>query len=212
MIEQSALPWLAAASWIFYGGVHSLLASNQVKNAVAATWPAFAQYYRICYNLLAVLLLLLPLSIALADNSPPLWQWRTQFNWLADGAAIFALLGFIWSLTFYDLREFSGFLNKNKANAFDVAKLKISPLHRIVRHPWYFFMLVMIWTRDINATQLVSAAVITLYLMIGSRLEENKLIAQFGDGYRAYRSKVNGLFPLPWKILSRDEQTKINDK
>ncbi len=209
MIDFSALPWLAAASWLFYGGVHSLLASNKMKNSVAASWPAFTPYYRFLYNVTAVLLFLLPLSISLADKSPPLWQWRPPLNWLAYGAAILAVAGFIWSLKFYDMREFAGLPNKNQVKVFEIARLKISPLHRFVRHPWYFFMLVIIWTREMNPTQLVSAIVITLYLVIGSRLEENKLIAQFGDSYRDYRSLINGLVPLPWKILSRSNQAKL---
>lgn len=144
------------------------------------------------------------------DRRPSLWLWPTPLNWLADSAAVFAVAGFIWSLKFYDLREFAGFHYPSKQNAFEVAKLRISPLHRFVRHPWYFFMLVIIWTREMNQTQLVSAIVVTLYLIIGSRQEENKLIAQFGDSYRDYRSQVNGLIPLPWKILSRNGQKKFD--
>ena len=207
-----ALPWLAAASWIIYGVIHSLLAASKFKDMAAIRWPTFTPYYRIFYNLFAVALLFIPFSILMMDRRPPLWLWPAPLNWLADSAAIFALIGFIWSLKFYDLREFSGFLNPSKQNAFEVAKLQISPLHRYVRHPWYFFMLVIIWTREMNQTQLVSAFVITLYLIFGSRLEENKLIAQFGDGYRDYCSQVSGLIPLPWKILSRDEQSKMNQK
>jgi methanethiol S-methyltransferase len=208
-MEAGALPWLAAASWIIYGGVHSFLASNKIKNRLTLIWPAFTPYYRLLYNVMAVVLLLVPLGISLTDHSAPLWVWRSPLNWLANGAAIFAVIGFIWSLTFYDLGEFAGIPNKAKHNVLAIAKLRISPLHRFVRHPWYFFMLVIIWTREMNQTQLASAMVITLYLVIGSRLEENKLIAQFGDSYRNYRSKVGGLIPLPWKILSRSEQAEL---
>jgi methanethiol S-methyltransferase len=209
LIETSALPWLAAASWVGYGAMHSLLAANKIKNKLAATAPGFAPYYRITFNLIAILLLLIPLLLTKMDSGLPLWQWPLSLNWLPNCMALLAVAGFIWSLKYYDLREFAGFLNKNKHNGFDIAKLKISPLHRFVRHPWYFFMLVIIWTREMNTTQLVSAVVITLYLIIGSRLEENKLIEQFGDSYRNYRSKVCGLIPLPWKILGKEDQRKI---
>ncbi len=212
MIEPSLLPWLAAASWVLYGALHSLLAASNIKNIAATRWPAFTPYYRVVYNLIAVVLLFIPFSIVMMDRRPPLWLWPTPLNWLANSAAVFAVVGFIWSLKFYGLREFAGFPQKDKQKAFQIAKLSISPLHRFVRHPWYFFMLVMIWTREMNQAQLVSAMVITLYLIIGSRLEENKLIAQFGDSYRDYRSQVNGLIPLPWKILSRNGQKKFDQE
>jgi methanethiol S-methyltransferase len=212
LTDPNILPWLAAASWIIYGGIHSALASTRSKNRIAEKYPKLIPHYRITYNVLALLLLLVPLGFMFLDRAEPIIVWHGLFAWFANAVALAAIAGFVWSLKFYDLHEFAGLLNKNQAHAFEVSKLKISPLHRFVRHPWYFFMLVIIWTRDMNATHLVSAAVITLYLIIGSRLEENKLIAQFGDSYRIYREKVSGLIPLPWKILSQHDQRKINQQ
>jgi len=57
---------------------------------------------------------------------------------------------------------------------------------------------------------LVSALAITLYFVLGSRLEERKLIAVHGDTYRRYRAKVPGLLPLPWKRLSREEAANFH--
>ncbi|CAG0999038.1 partial methanethiol S-methyltransferase, partial [Rhodocyclaceae bacterium] len=58
---------------------------------------------------------------------------------------------------------------------------------------------------DMNGAWLVSTLAITLYFVIGSWLEEKKLLALHGDAYRRYREKVPGLVPLPWKRLSRAE-------
>lgn len=212
MIDQSALPWLAAASWVVYGGIHSTLASSRIKNRLSETFPRLTPYYRFAYNLLAVLLLLIPAGLMSLDKSAAIFAWRYPFNWLAHFAALAAIGGFLWSLKYYDLREFVGFPDAGRPGGFEISALKISSLHRFVRHPWYFFMLVIIWTRDMNPTQLVSAVVITLYLIVGSRLEENKLIAQFGNRYRNYRRRVGGLIPLPWKILGRGEQAEFNVK
>lgn len=52
-----------------------------------------------------------------------------------------------------------------------------------------------------NAASLVSALAVTLYFIVGSRLEENKLVAIHGDAYRDYMGQVPGLLPLPWKRL-----------
>jgi steroid 5-alpha reductase family enzyme len=81
----------------------------------------------------------------------------------------------------------------------DQEQFQLSPLHRWVRHPWYFFALVIIWTRDMN--------LMTLYFIIGSRLEERKLERYHGEVYRRYQRQVPGLVPLPWKHL-RDSDVK----
>lgn len=60
-----------------------------------------------------------------------------------------------------------------------------------------------------NAGFLTSAAVITIYFLIGSRLEENKLIAEYGEVYRRYRCLVPALIPLPWRVLDRDTAIEL---
>ena len=52
-----------------------------------------------------------------------------------------------------------------------------------------------------------------LYFIIGSRLEEEKLIRYHGEVYRRYRDRVPGLVPLPWKHLREaDEQALIGGR
>ena len=48
---------------------------------------------------------------------------------------------------------------------------------------------------------LVSSLCWTFYLVLGSRLEETRLIALHGEAYRRYRMLVPGLLPLPWRFL-----------
>jgi protein-S-isoprenylcysteine O-methyltransferase Ste14 len=52
---------------------------------------------------------------------------------------------------------------------------------------------------------LTTAAMITLYFIFGSRLEESKLLVYHGERYRSYRRQVPGLIPLPWRYLTRDQ-------
>ena len=87
----------------------------------------------------------------------------------------------------------------------DQEHFHLSPFHRYVRHPWYFFGLVLIWTRDMSVTTLLSSVMITLYFIVGSWLEEKKLLVYHGDTYRRYMARVPGLIPLPWKFLSVEE-------
>ncbi len=60
-----------------------------------------------------------------------------------------------------------------------------------------------------NAARLVSALAITAYFVIGSRLEEGKLMDRFGEAYRRYRDRVPALVPRPWRVLSREEARRL---
>lgn len=65
--------------------------------------------------------------------------------------------------------------------------------------------LVLVWTRDMDPAFLTTAVMITLYFLLGSRLEERKLLVYHGEIYRQYRQLVPSLIPLPWKYLSREK-------
>jgi protein-S-isoprenylcysteine O-methyltransferase Ste14 len=194
-----------ALGWIFYAALHSLLADLRVKAAVTARLPGFAAWYRLAYNGVALITALPLLWLMRAMPGPELWAWSGAFAWLGNGLAVAALFGAMQSSKAYAMNDFLGLgvLGGDKDIERDVFRL--SAPHRFVRHPWYSFGLVIVWTRDMNAAMLVSALAITLYFVAGSWLEEQKLIAIHGDTYRRYRERVPGLLPLPWKYLRRDE-------
>jgi protein-S-isoprenylcysteine O-methyltransferase Ste14 len=67
-----------------------------------------------------------------------------------------------------------------------------------VRHPWYSGAILLILAFGvITDVSLVSKIVLISYIIIGTLLEENKLISEIGEPYRAYRKKVPML--IPWK-------------
>ena len=197
---------LLAASWLGYFALHSLLASLGVKRRVAARWPAAMPAYRLAYNALAVLLLAPPLWLMATWSGPLLWAWTGGWTWLAHALALLAVGLFAWSLSGYDSGEFSGLRQwrSRRQGIADDETLHITPLHRFVRHPWYFCALLLIWTRDMDAARLLSALFATGYFVLGSRLEERKLVAFHGEAYRRYLARVPGL--LPWRGLALSAQ------
>ncbi|OIQ91857.1 hypothetical protein GALL_262280 [mine drainage metagenome] len=198
---------LLSFCWIAYFALHSALASLAVKRRVAADWPNLMPYYRLTFNVLASLLILPILWLTYHAPEPMLWRWQGIAAWLANGLALAALFGFWLSLKSYDMQEFLGLrqLQAQVRKVEDQEHFHLSPFHRFVRHPWYFFGLVLVWTRDMSATTLLSSVFITLYFIIGSRLEERKLLVYHGDTYRRYMQRVPGLIPLPWKYLATEE-------
>jgi methanethiol S-methyltransferase len=200
-----------AAGWAAYGATHSLLASNTVKRAVALHWRDATRGYRLLFNTIAAILLLPLLWLTQVWRTAPLWQWAGAWGWTANGLALAAFAAFLWSCRHYDLGEFSGLAQWRAGGARpeDCGPLRISPLHRYVRHPWYFLALVILWTRDMDEARLVSTACVSIYFWIGSRFEERKLIACHGRAYERYRQRVAGLVPLPWRCLNASEARKL---
>lgn len=198
------LLWLALG-WALYGGVHSLLASLRLKAWLARRWPALAPRYRLAYNVFAIVSVLPPVWATYAIGGDWLWRWTGAAGWVADGLALLAAAGIVAAARAYDMDEFLGL----RPAARPAETLAISGFHRHVRHPWYCFGLVLIWTRDMNPPLLVSATAITLYFILGSKLEEKKLLILHGDAYRRYMARVPGLLPWPGKSLSKEEARRI---
>jgi protein-S-isoprenylcysteine O-methyltransferase Ste14 len=197
---------LLAGLWVGYFVLHSVLASLGAKRWVARRWPHGMARYRLGFNLLALLLILPPLWLTFALDGPYLWRWQGPWAWLSQLLALTAIAGFFWSLRYYDGSEFLGLRQwrRGQRQVEDQERFYISPLHRFVRHPWYSLGLVLVWTRDMNGAMLLSAVAISLYFVVGSVLEEHKLLVYHGDVYRRYRAQVPGLIPLPWRYLDRN--------
>lgn len=193
--------------WLVYFGLHSLLASLPLKRWVARNHPDWMPGYRLFFNISATLLLVPPLAITYLDGGPRLWEWTGIGWWIANGLAAAAAFGILCSLRWYDGSEFLG-LRQWRGGvraAEDQESFHLSPLHRYVRHPWYSLGLALIWTRDMDPAFLTTAVMITLYFIVGSRLEERKLLVYHGELYRSYRRQVPSLLPLPWRYLTREQ-------
>ena len=69
-----------------------------------------------------------------------------------------------------------------------------------IRHPLYFFMLLLIWSApDVSSDRLLFNVLWTLWIVLGSHLEERDLVAEFGERYQDYQKTVPML--LPWRFL-----------
>jgi len=197
--------------FLAYFTIHSLTASLWLKRLTAAHLPALMPYYRLLFNGLA-LLLALPLLVAVVSYpGEPLWQWTGVGFYVANGLGLLAVVAFLFSLKIYDMDEFWGLrqLRERVGEVREMGPFRISPFHRFVRHPWYTMILVFIWSRDMGASQLLSYSLVTFYLLVGSRMEERKLIASHGEVYRQYCQRVPGLVPRPWRYLSRMEAAQL---
>lgn len=183
---------LLATSWLLFGALHSLLAGATLERLLG-------RHGRLAFNVLAVVTVAAPLALLSSLPATPLFDEPAWLRWLRQGLGAAAVLGFMHTLKFYSMPAFLGLRQ-------ETWPLTFSPWHCRVRHPWYFLMLVFIWTRQMSAPWLVSALCISAYLVVGSRIEEKRLLRRHPDSYAAYRRIVPAL--IPWRGRALDEAAR----
>ncbi len=183
-----------------YFAMHSLLAADGVKAKLARLVPP--RYYRLFYNFMAVGLFAAIFILYFMVEKTPIWTPNPIFPY--PGACL-ALAGISWivrAMKRYSLDEFMG-LAQLRADQKPVHnKLIIRGLNGRVRHPLYFGTLLIVWGVFLilpNEAMLAFALISSIYIVIGCRLEEGKLVAQFGEAYRKYQREVPMLVPFRWK-------------
>ena len=68
----------------------------------------------------------------------------------------------------------------------------------------YLAVIIFLWIgyREMYVSTLILNMILSIYTVIGTVLEERKLIIELGDNYQDYQKKVSMLFPTKW-ILSK---------
>jgi protein-S-isoprenylcysteine O-methyltransferase Ste14 len=180
-----------------YGLLHSWLASLQAKSlARRGLGRAADRFYRLAYNLIAVISLLpvLILPAVLPDQTlytiPLPWTLLTlAVQGMAALALLFGLLQTgVWS--FIGVKQLLATPDKQPP------ELVVSGLYRWVRHPLYTAGLVFIWLTPVMTWNvLVLNLGLSAYLIIGAYFEERKLAIEFGEAYRSYQQRTPMFLP-----------------
>ena len=95
---------------------------------------------------------------------------------------------------FYELSGIKALENKTV----EKPTLQQKGLHKYVRHPLYFGTLLFVWGLFLllpAVSNLIAVVTLTLYVLIGIRLEETKLFSEYGEAYRRYSKTVPMLIP-----------------
>ncbi len=197
--------------WSIWCGLHSMLISLTVTDWLRKRFPDGFRFYRIAYNLFALVTVVPVLRYAASLRTDPVivWggPWRPVPVLLGLGALFFFIAGSrrYDSLQFFGIRQLKG-ENARSGLASD-GRLDTGGILSIVRHPWYSAGILLVWIRPMDMAAILSNLVICGYFMIGAWLEERKLRQRFGRQYVAYQQRVSMFFPFKWarrKILQKD--------
>lgn len=188
---------LYAALWVSFGAGHSLLAGATLRRVAGAG-------YQLVYNAIAtvhfaVVILVGHLWLTAGATVYDRPDWLVVGQWLL---VVVGLAGLAVALRGYDLGLLAGTAQWRAARrgaALDDGDepLRLGGLHRWVRHPLYAATFPILWGLVDGEFSLATALWASAYFWVGSRFEERRLIARYGDAYRDYRARVPAF--VPWK-------------
>lgn len=178
--------------WVIYFFIHSILASNHVKDQFIAAGKLSAKKYRLIYSIISVLGLFGILFLQLFLPSTQFMKTSEVTMFIGLVLATYGIIVLKNSFRYISLKSFLGF---QKETAERMIK---QGLQRKVRHPIYSGTILLVLGAVVftpTDLMLVSALSIFAYLPVGILLEEEKLVKQFGNEYLAYRKTTPALFP-----------------
>ncbi len=194
--------WILALAWVAWCALHSGLIALGVRDRITAGLGPRARFYRLGYNLLAAATFLAVFLFARSLDGPVVFDWWG--GWVPVTAILLpASLYLFWAgAKVYDTATFLG-LRQLRAGRSGPGLGASGGLSRkgilgAIRHPWYTGGVLFLAAGPKTAPGLITAGVLSVYLVAGAFLEERKLVREFGEPYRAYRRRVSMFLPFKW--------------
>ena len=177
---------------------HSGMVRQSFRAWLAQTVP---RTYHPAVYAIASGLALVTLVVLWQASPTTLFEIHGPLRWLLRAFSLLAIAGFLWGML--ALGGFDAFGRQPIASRLRGRPLKppsfvVRGPYRWVRHPLYFFSLLLIWASpDLSSDRLLFNVLWTSWIVLGSCLEERDLLAEFGERYRGYQKTVPML--LPWR-------------
>ena len=189
-----ALFWLIL-SIALWGLVHSMVASHGFKDFLRRTLgDGFMKFYRLLYNIFAVVSIAPALYLAVALPDRELYRIPAPWSYgMLAGQGLSALLLLVAVLQ-TDVFSFIGL--RQLIEGEKPARMVTGGLYRLVRHPLYTFSLLVLWmSPTVSLNSFIMYVSFTAYILIGIFFEERKLLREFGQEYASYKTVTPMLIP-----------------
>ncbi len=197
---------ILALLWIVWCTLHSAMISLTVTKYLQERLGERFKYYRLIYNFVAGLSIMIPITFGYSLRGEPIFTWQGIMLILQAAIFLSSMFFFYAGARKYDLAQFVGIaqIRSGKFSALlsDGGKLDTTGIHGITRHPWYFGGILLIWSyrSEIDLQCLITNIVLSCYFVVGAYLEEKKLLLWFGEEFKEYRKHVSMLFPMKWLL------------
>lgn len=199
MLEPSRTLILTALWTTLWCIGHSWFVSHSWRSIVQGIFPRYHVFSRLIYVVFSTLSLTILVLWIRTLPEILLFDWTGTWRWIRWLGLAEALFLFWLGIRSYDNRSFLGLtqaVDYLKGNTASQPAFRENGILAIIRHPWYTGTLILLvfclpWT-DVN---LVWRVIFIIYTLIGTELEERKLLRDFGASYADYKARVPRYFP-----------------
>lgn len=201
--------------------IHSLLATNRVKELARARLGERRAnaLYRAGYNAFALLLFGAVLRYVWSLPDRRLYSVGGRQRAAMIGGQVLCGLAILDGFRRVGVRAFAGvgpLIDLVTGRPISPSPVAQHPLpkgegelewggpYRLSRHPLNYFVLVAYWLSPVMTVKWAAfGAVTALYMVLGSRHEESRLLRAYGDRYGRYRERVAHGLLLPGRPRAR---------
>jgi methanethiol S-methyltransferase len=213
--DESPAPGRVVLICAIWAGIHSLLASRWAKDASARMAGARSRdgLYRVAYNAQSLVTVAWAARWFARLPDRELYHAGLPWSWLFRAGQIGSLAVTFSGVRVFGVLEFAGIAPLRRALTDGESRpepeaqgppmgadgeMKASGMFRFTRHPGNlgalgFFLL---WPR-MTVNRATLAALVALYVVLGSMHEERRLRMAYGAAFERYRQKVPFLIPRP---------------
>lgn len=193
--EAQVLIWDCFLSILFFIQ-HSGMIRTSFRAWLSASIPRYC--HPAAYSIVSGMVLT-AVALLWQPSQTILFQLHGSVQLLPRAFSLLAISGFIWGAR--ALRTFDPFgripikLHLSGKQLRPQGFILCGP-YLWVRHPLYFFTVVLIWSvPELRFDRLLFNVLWTSWIFLGSYLEEKNLVAELGEAYRSYQKTVPMLFP-----------------
>jgi|MudIll2142460700_1097286.scaffolds.fasta_scaffold74414_3 protein-S-isoprenylcysteine O-methyltransferase Ste14 len=193
---------IAVLLWVLWCTLHSTLIATPVTDYLKKKLGDRFRFYRLFFNAASLATLIPVLYYSLSIQRTPLFHWEgllkiVKYLLLATGITLFVAGGRHYSMAqFLGIRQIK--TGRTNAALSEHDTFDTSGILSAIRHPWYTASILIIWAGDISLSTLLINIILSAYFVVGTILEERKLLLEFGERYRGYQKNVSMFIPYKW--------------
>jgi protein-S-isoprenylcysteine O-methyltransferase Ste14 len=204
--------FVLAVLWIIWCAIHSGMISVTATEYLKRRFGSYFRFYRLVFNFVAIATLIPVILYGQSIQGPPVFRWQGFMIVFQVLLLTIAVLLFFTGARHYDILQFLGLRQLRKGASHsaltETGKLDTAGILGITRHPWYLGTIMLIWARGLDVSALITNIVLTIYLIVGTVLEERKLLIEYGEDYRRYQERVSMLIPFKY-LKSRIQRSSL---
>lgn len=192
---------IIALLWAGYCALHSYLISTGFTNLMNRLLKKYYAFFRLFYFLISLVLLIPLINYTGKLDNNVIIVYGQYLDILRKVLTYGSLLMFFWaffidydSLSFFGIRQILNFGKTQETKS--SCEIKKRGLLGIMRHPMYLALIIYLWCQTTKIADIVVNVVLTVYVFIGTILEEKKLVLEFGETYIRYQKEVPMIIPF----------------